>query len=135
MELGQGGAARPVGANGGSGPVWKDVAGRASRVQCLETGVVGVGHRSGGCSFPIMQGNSAHSQGSPGREESPPGGGAERGSVPTSPLSLAPLPSEAGMGVGIDGNLSPPSPLSPPHSLPFSERLRYYSAFVKKGIK
>lgn len=64
-----------------------------------------------------------------------PKGGADRGFVPTSPLSLAPLPSEAGMGVGIDGNLPPPNPLSPPHSLPFSESLRYYSAFVKKGIK
>ena len=83
-----------------------------------ETEKVGGGHRSGRCPFPHMQGNLAHKQGPPGREASPPGGGVERGFIPTFHLVPSPptpfwppLPSRAGLGLGIDGNLPPHSPL------------------------
>lgn len=128
-----------MGANGGSGHGSWSRLGRCGR-KGLQSAVLG--NWSGGSGARIRRVSLSNYAGQLGpqprvsrKKESPAGGGADRGSVPTSLLSLAPLPSEAGMGVGIDGNLPPPSPLSPPHSLPFSECLRYYSAFVKKGIK
>lgn len=84
VEWGREGGLCLVGVSGSysqEGP--PDVVGRTTGVQCGDTEVVG------GCSFPRMRGNAAHSQRTPGREASPPEGGVERGFVPTSPPSLA----------------------------------------------